>query len=170
MVFVRNRTREERTVSFLATRKAVNAKLVSMLLENDELQQRGERLISELFAVRNEHNAARELIKELQDTIHRQQSSVNRLTDDLNDEKSYNRASRRTADEQDILIELYQLNATLAENIAPFGIEDLDGRLRLTSLPYPAQGDKIPTIKFLRSLTNIGLKEAKDIVESWEEK
>lgn len=140
-------------------RSAVNALVVELTIERNGLVSNLEWHAKRL--------AERDVeIIELRDTVDRQLKRIESLDDEtwaLKDRLNVMREAARLNGNDRLKLSWYQTFTLLpiAEDLEPFGVKD-------GVLVDAMDGEKIPTIKLVRELTGLGLKDAKDIVDKWE--
>jgi len=144
-------------VSNQVKRSAVNALVVELTIERNDLRNQ----LNECWEARTKAGAE---ISELHFRMNKIQENKTTLNDEiyaLQDQVSVMREAARFNGYDRLKLNWYQYFIPIPTELEPFGVKD-------GVLVDPMDGDKIPTIKLVRELTGLGLKEAKDIVDKWE--
>lgn len=150
-------------MSIQVKRSAVNALVVELIIERDNLQKQ----LNECGDARAKAYAEIAELHFRMDKIQENKASINDQLFALQDELSVLKESMRFSDNDRLKLSWYQyfipnpFDGNPFLNMEPFGVKG-------GMLVDPMDGDKIPTIKLVRELTGLGLKEAKDIVDGWE--
>lgn len=121
----------------------------------DEAESRGWTLEDKLKESEAARNQQYTTIQRMEDEIWAEKIEVRRVTD-----KMY--VTKDAAEQLEVLKALVTLPDP--HTIEPFGIKDGG-----VCDPMDANVGKIATIKVVRGLFNLGLKEAKDIVDGWQD-
>ncbi len=139
-------------------RSAVNALAVELMVERNTLKQQ----LDDCWEARTKAGSE---ISELHFRINKIQENKASINDQLfalQDELSVLKERMRFSDNDRLKLSWYQyFIPNPSDGMVPFGVKG-------GVLVDPMDGDKIPTIKLVRELTGLGLKEAKDIVDGWE--
>ena len=144
-----------------------NALIVKMVLETEEMRKTVTRLIDQSLVDERKVWDLEDKVKELTESQTRQNEAILRLNKEneaLRDKEDLHRRMDFDKAYDHMAVELVTKRGWLPDinDVEPFGVKENE-----VVLGWPGPAEKIPTIKLVRHLWNLGLKESKDIVDGW---